>query len=194
MSFVPQIVQPTSKHVAGAVVTVTRPNNVTAYAAAQVYGPAADARISLVVPAVPADAMGGGFTGLLLCMVQNVVSTQGTFAGNLALFSSLPATTLGDQAAFNLSDADIAKCYLLPGQGQAFSFGSSAQNIVNNGAGTAGRRATQPVTLSLLQGSSVIIAGASTLGLYLVANAAYTPLALEAVQIFPYWSYAPLSL
>lgn len=180
--------------VPGNAVTLTRPNNVTAYAAGVVYGPAADARFSLVAPAVPVDCLTGGFTQLMLFLVQNVVSSQGTLSLVVIMQSGLPATVLGDQANLALSDADIGNIIAIP---IAVSLPSTAQLVTNPGAGTVGRRMSagfQMVLGGVSGPGGIVMPAGTTVGGYLMASAAYTPLAVEAITIIPQWGYVPSPL
>lgn len=98
---------------------ITRPNNVTAYAAMRVYGDAADARISFVVPALPGEGLGLTFSQLAMTLVQGTPSASGSASFVPLIFSAQPATIIGDGTTIaSLSDADIAK--IVPG-----SFGNS---------------------------------------------------------------------
>lgn len=182
----PQITTLGTKTVVGAAVQLTRPNNVTAYAAGQVYGTAADGRITIASPALPADAALTAFNNMSLLLVQGNVPTAAAIAVNLILFSAVPATVLADQAGLALSDADIALILTQLG-GVAFSFSSATgTQVLNMSAGNAGRRG---VLAANIVNVVTTLAPSSNYGIYLVVGAAYTPVALETMTVIPYWHY-----
>lgn len=176
-----------TKVVAAAKVTATRPNNVTAYsgAALQVYGAAADARLSLAVPAIPADSLQDIFTGLSLWLVQSRDPTQAALNIFVYLFNGAPATVQGDQATLALSDADLA--IQLTGTGAQFTLptGAGSTGSLNQSAAGAGRRG---VVANM--GAPVTNVKPATIGCYLCLNAAYTPVANETIDVYPFWKYA----
>lgn len=181
--------------VAAAGVTQTRPNNVTAYAAGQVYGSAADARYALTVPALPADALGPGFTSIGLLAVQNVNLAQAAPVFNVYLFDGSPATVLGDQATIALSDADIALLVLGSLVTTITMSNNAAQaSMLNQGAGTAGRRGSSTSSFPVTTKTGKFLTGGQTVGVYLAVQAAYTPLALEAVTLYAAYGYSSRQL
>ncbi len=176
--------------VAGSPVIITRPNNTTAYTAGQVYGPAADARTSITLPAAPAGFRTGFISqatwGAYLTRNPNDVLSSPWV--NMIFFSAQPATVLGDQASFALSDADIA--LILPsGTGSQSAgqptVGTAQANWLNSGTGVNGRRAC---TLTPTFAGTPLFAPGSTIWFYLIANS-YTPVALETLTIVPFWTY-----
>lgn len=172
---------------------VTRPNNTNAYAAGQVYGEAADARHSFTLPAIPAATRTAFYTGAVVMGVQGCSPSAAAVNLGIVLFTAQPATVLGDQAALNLSDADIA---LIPpiNTGQVGGSGlvpfTSMANLgilgnLNNGAGAAGRRAgVNNFSLPLSLGTP-----GTTFYFYLIALGTYTPAAIETLDLFFWWSY-----
>lgn len=187
-----RLVQGIQRRVAGVPVTITRPNNTTAYVASGVYGDAADARVAFAVPALPADALMPGFNSAQFMAVQTRNPADPTLSLQLVLFTAQPATVMGDQAPFRLSDADIAN--ILPG-----SVGTVAETVLftssntapqwNRGAGIAGRRGGTG-NFSLMSG--LYVPGGATLYAYLFAVAAYVPVALEQITFRPVFNYTAL--
>lgn len=175
-----------SRTVAGALITVTRPNNVTAYVAGQVFGAAADARISFAVPALPADAV-RPFSSLTMVAIDRVIPSAGAPTINLVLFSAQPATVLADQANLALSDADIATVLpTLPGS-QAMQFGAWPAGVGAVGAvNVTSRRQTASTWSPVGNGS---ITPGVTLWFYLWVQVAYTPVANEVLTLQPLYSY-----
>lgn len=173
--------------VAATPVTVTRPNNTTAYAEGQVYGNATDARNAITVPAFLAGSRQTYFSQFVVFCVQTVPSSQGTFTPNFLFFNAQPATVLGDGASIALSDADIQT--ILPGavtQSSVPSVNMSSGgglNMLNLSAGLSGRRGAGS-SFSIGQQAAAFVPG-STVWFYVLNNAAYTPLALEQLKIFP---------
>lgn len=177
--------------VRGVPVTTTRPNNAVVYAAGQVYGPAADARIQLAVPALPADAQSDGFSAVLIFAVQSrepgAVTSPNFF---YVIRNGAFTTVLGDQAPFALNDADIAALYTtnnIPTVGFGTFPTGSAAAMLNAGAGILGRRSfffnpTLPSGRTFVPGSVV--------GLYVWVNGAYAPLANEFLRFRTRWTYA----
>lgn len=183
----------------GTRVRVTRPNNVTAYAAGQVIGDAADARVELVIPAAPNSNWRTPFVGpnFSIRVVRGAPYTQGTLSFNIWVFNAQPATVLGDQQAFSLSDADVQNKWvpsIVNAQAgtQSVSIVAAAQGstvTLNTSAGTAGRvAATASFFAQGIPGQLGLFVPGQSIWLYLVATAAYTPLALETLDIIPYYS------
>lgn len=181
-----------TKRSVGATISFTRPNNVTAYAVGQVYGPAADARIQIPVPALPADAAAPTFSSIQLYMIQQVSPAQAAVAFQLVLFSAQPATVLGDQATFGLSDADIG-LVLWNGVNVStntgnFQTGNGSTSTLNGSAGLNGRRvATSPLSLTF---AAAGFNPSISLWAYLWVTSAYTPLAQEVFTISPSFIYS----
>lgn len=188
---------PFMKMVRGPTVTVTRPNNATAYSGAvlQVYGDAADARVLIVAPPLPADAVSPGYQQLAILPVQSQIPTATAFVVFFYMFSGgLPATVLGDQATLALSDPDHLRLLQFPNSVQSASFPSGAGGVgpLNQSAGIAGRR--HGLLVKLPNGTSLSnIIPASTFGLYLATQTAYTPLNLETIQLITWWTYCARS-
>lgn len=166
-----------------------RPNNAVAYAAGQVYGKAADARTTMVVPPLPANAQLPGFTGAQFWLLQHRDVTQAGPQLNLVLSSQPFATVLADQHALALSDPDIQNLFALASttawhlQFSAITAGWAA-GAITAGAGTAGRKGVVgSYPLSLSRSPGYFTPGA-TLGMYFYVAAAYNPIALEAVDVF----------
>lgn len=179
-----------TKAIAGAKITVTRPNNVTAYSAAggQVWGDGVDARIAIPVPAQPSDAVELGFTVSIYAILgRPIADAITTFFG--AVYSSQPATVLKDQDTFAVSDADIALMAFGSGQGSAFSTSSTTTTAsLNAAAGVNGRRIIgSGNNMALITGEKFI--GGSTVYMYLRTAGAYTPVALEQMFLTPVWTY-----
>lgn len=176
-----------AKPLTGAPVTVTRPNNVVAYAVGQVFGAAGDARVSFTTPAQPSDADRAFMQpALSFECVDQVGAAAGSLNLQLILFAAQPATVLADQAALALSDADIA--LVIPWgssnniSGQVpFATGAGSPNTVN----TTNRR------LAVATGGVMtILTWATTYWLYLWSGSAYTPAANEVLTITPSFTYA----
>lgn len=176
--------------VLGSPFTVTRPNNVLGYVSGDIYGDAADARLSVTVPAIPAGSRAPYFLNLLFCVVHSRPIADPDLSLQLLPFLAQPATVQGDRTQIALSDADILQ---LPAQSAIGGAANptfiqfNAQNRqLNNAAGLAGRRWTHG-TLILQNG--VLMPG-FTLWFYLMqTGAAYAPLALETLTFFPVFSY-----
>lgn len=167
---------------------VTRPNNVTAYVVGGVYGDGVDARVQLVVPALPVGAKTGGFSSLALYAVNSRGGADAQLQLALTLFRAQPATVLKDQDQLALSDADILLTMHTnanPQAGFTWASGSGATNVLNDQTGVNGRRVANAGT----QGDSDIPfqPGATVWG-YLWATAGYVPVALETILLVPYWS------
>jgi len=165
-----------------ALVTLTRPNNAIAYGAGQVWGAAADARVSVVVPARPSDATTsfctlGAWQGWWGRNAADALSGLAVYA-----FTAAP-TVLGDQAALAFTDADLA-VLLVNNAGNAsiatFSAGAAA---LNTGAAGAGKRiaSMSPTTLAG-------VAWGATVWFYLVSGA-YNPVANEQIAFTPTVQY-----
>jgi hypothetical protein len=179
---------PITKRVIGSTITIVRPNNVTAYAAGQVWGDGTDARVNIPIPAAPSDIVIPGFNGLVLLAVVSRPRTDtiGT-AERVALFLAQPTTILGDQAVFSVSDAEIAT--ILAGESNISSALSSTStgSQLNASAGVAGRRFLGSATVSFPSGFFLTPGG--TLYAYFRVVTAYTPVALETLWITPVFSY-----
>ena len=186
MTALPSVTNVTSFAV-GPVVSIARPNNVVAYANGQVWGPAADARIAVAAPAAPADMLSGtGYSGLTVAayITRNPADVLATMSAYL--FRSQPATVLGDQQNFALSDADIDALYFMANSvGGQLIYSTSQANWLNTGAGVNGRRAA---TTSFSWRTGDMVAPGATVWLYIVASV-YTPVALETLTLVPGWSY-----
>lgn len=170
-------------------ITLTRPNNVVAYAAGQVYGAAGDARFTIPVPAIPADSEWPYFPVLYITLVQGTGWGQGAVTFNLALAAQPYTTVIGDQAAFNVSDAEILTMFPSVSSGVTMSWAltvSAVTQLLNGAATIAGRRGVE----NNYNGTSYqpIVSG-TTLGGYLWVGQAYAPLALETVQLVPSFNY-----
>lgn len=178
-----------TKEIAGAPITITRPNNITAYAAGQVYGPAVDARISFVAPALPVDAFVTGFNLIRIFGVQQRTPADPALTLTLQGFAGLPATVIGDQAAFNLSDADIATFGGTSAGQFTWATGVGGTGALNQSANPNGRRFAFSSLSTLGPGFPFLFPPGATCGAYLITQAAYTPLASEVVVLTPMWAY-----
>jgi len=180
-----------TKAVKGASVTATRPANAVAYAAGQVYGAAGDARLQLVVPALPGDAQSLVFTAVQLLAIQSREPAAAALNNlQLSVRQGAFTTVLGDQAAFALNDADIAAIVTTSATGAnlvaaSFNTGTTGGTL-NAGAGIAGRRAT---AVQLAAAANLQFLPGAVLGLYLFVVNAWAPIANEFVRIRPYWVY-----
>lgn len=181
-----------TRNIPAATVTVTRPNNVVAYAAGQVWGPAADARIQLALPAAPADAVPNGLgfiqLGLWIVMTRNNADVINNF--DPWLFAAAP-TLLGDQATMNLVDADIQNIVWLTAPNNLETSSSVVTAVgLNFGAGIAGRRYISSNNVSGFVGTfGTGIPFGSTVWCYLRLKGAYNPVALEQLFITPIVGY-----
>lgn len=175
----------------GTPVIVTRPNNVVAYAANQIWGDAVDARIPLVVPAAPADAA-IAFNGVSFQIVNTRNKTDAAFTVMPIPFMGTPVTVLGDQAAVAIADADIPLIFpIVNNSGWPSWPASNVANTpgqLNNGAGVLGRRVLNFGGFSSIN-SAVFYAPGATVTIYFVITAAYVPVALEQILLVPYWQY-----
>lgn len=173
-------------------VTVTRPANAVAYAAGQVWGTAVDGRFTLPVPPLPPLAFTPGFTGLQLIMINSRPPSDPTFINwNIVMSLNGFATVLADQAALNLSDPDIAG--ILPSnvaglfsQSTVITTGVAFTGGLNQSAGIAGRRAA--VTAIGFNAVNLFPTPGANFQVYLVATAAYAPVASEFVTLRPVWT------
>jgi len=179
-----------NKRVLGTPVTVTRPNNVNAYAQGKVWGTAADGRFALAVPALPADAQGDGFSSVVVLWVNSRGPADAAFPNTATYVCPGGFTTvLGDQAAFALNDADIGNLMTASNSPSAASFSintGTGASMLNAGAAGAGRRGAL-MTFTPVVGNN--IPPGSVLGLYAVLQAAYTPIGLETLTAVPYYVY-----
>lgn len=170
---------------------LTRPNNVVAYTAGQVYGPAGDARLTFTSPALPADARDANFDLLAFTLIQGVGPATPSVTFNLVVARAPFTSVAGDQTVLSLNDADIANL-ILPNAGSspgilvAGAFTTGFGNfVVNASAGLAGRR-----MYSTSASVPNLLPPLTTYGLYVWVNAAYVPLALETLTIIPYFTYS----
>lgn len=160
-------------------IVVTRPNNVTAYAAGDVFGAAVDARIQ--IPDV-ADA-----PNQLVTLRLDFLLKDGTGTGIAAiaafLFGALPPTIFADNDPLALTDADYAlRLRSLTSTtwnpSLSLSGGAGTTVLINASAGAAGRRQASTLTNGLFIPNRHI-------WLYLQSTAAYTPLANGVLEITP---------
>jgi hypothetical protein len=178
-----------TKGVQGPPIVVTRPNNVTAYVSGGVYGPGADARLQIPVPALPADAQAPGFWQIRFSVVQSRAPTDPAVTLEFCMAAAPFVTVLGDQALLALTDAEIAQLLWLQTQGSFVAAGVTAVVGVwtlNHGAGILGRRGI--ATAAGLPTGGFLTPG-SMLGLYVWVLAAYVPAALESLTITPFFGY-----
>lgn len=198
-SMIPQSVarQAQSRAVRPAAATrITRPNNATGYTAGDVYGDAADARNSVVVPAMPSGVapQTAAFSTFSIVPVRGAPVGAAAVSFQLLIFTAQPATIIGDNAPLALSDADIALIppnYLAsPGNitGLQFTTAVSAAdpNTLSQAAGVAARQTVQSPFTSSTGFADVLVPGA-TLWFYLMVTAAYAPTALETLDL--YWFF-----
>lgn len=191
----PQFFALTGRRIAAPKITITRPNNATPYVAGGVLGAAVDARLTLAVPAIPADAIGPTFAGfnsngLVLVLVNHRAPTDAAFPSlNLLLATQPFVSVLADQAPLVLTDAEIATLYTtttLPAWGLSGIPSATGTSVLKIAAGGAGRRGI--VTGAAFDSGSYLVPGA-TLGLYLWTAVAYVPIANEMLDIYPFWTY-----
>lgn len=188
-------------------VTITRPANVTAYAAGQVFGngPGGDGRVSWVVPAFPTAIVNGltlnaqvfgpaattGYAGVFLSIVNNRPAADPTLGLNVIAFLGTPATVMHDQDALALSDADIALTYRGTGVSigipVTFTTGAGNNSLLNSSAAPNGRRGAQLGFGGLQLG---FIPVGMTLTLYLWTTAAYVPISGETLTITPFLTWS----
>jgi len=159
---------------------LTRPNNVTAYAANQVYGAAANARFSFVVPqpANPSRLRSPNVNNLQFTGIQT--ANAGGLSGLLHLFTAAP-NILGDQAAFDL---DAASASVNLPVTNTLNLGTGA--LLNAGAGLAGRRVAGGLTFT----TGNFFAPGDTVWGYFVVGGVYNPLALESLTIRVHVQYS----
>jgi hypothetical protein len=146
----------------------------------------ADARFVLQVPALPAAALLPGFSAAIFILINGrPVADAATPAISIVLGAGLFATVLGDQTALALSDPDIA--ILVPAQAgavnvQLAAIGGAAGSVgaLNQGAAPAGRRAG--LTSFAPAGGALFVPG-QRISAYLVAAAAYNPVAQESFTV-----------
>jgi hypothetical protein len=171
-------------------VTITRPNDTTAYAAGQVYGPAVDARIAIPVPALPIDAIGTSFTQMQIEAYISRPVSDTIVPLNGYLFNALP-TLHADKDPIALVDTDIPKLVLANTSPSAIQTATATNSgYLNGGVGVLGRRSIGSISVV----PTVGITPSSTLYLLLKVSGIYTPVANEKVFLFYSFAYsvAPL--
>lgn len=178
----------TTRFVEGVPITQTRPNNVAAYAAGHVYGDAGDARWAFAAPALPADAFFPGYNTVGLFLVQSRLSSDPATTFNVLLCDGAFTTVIGDAGSLTLADAEIPR--LLPtttfGVTLAALGGAGTNSPLNMNAALAARRGLSVLVSPF---SGFYIRPSATLGMYLVLNVAYTPVALETLTVTPIFGY-----
>lgn len=186
------IISSTRNFVGGTSVSLQRPNNTTAFTATgQVYGPAVDARVSLVVPALPSNSRLSFFNSLLFLATMKCSPTRVAMSFNIAGFTAQPATVLAGNADFNLSDADILLMFPLASPVVNVSvvtiggFTIASQQVQNPSAGLNGR-ITSSGNAAAQNG---FLTPGNTLWFYIVVTNAHTPEAQETLTLTPYWTY-----
>lgn len=181
---------PIQKVLQGPDITVTRPNNVTAYAANNIVGASPDARIQFPAPAAPAD-LAYGYNML----VVRLVDRNGSAALSLWLFLFNAAPTqFADQQVYVFSDADINALLgfhmSVSNQGTTTNPAFSSWPPLNTGAGAAGRKQVLfPFWRPTSTGLTAILSPGATYWGYLVSLGANTPLANEVFVLTPFWYY-----
>lgn len=158
-------------------IVITRPNDVTPYAIGDVFGAAADARITVPCGLAPLASF-----QLRLLVVQHRAPTAAAVSiGFLPFIGAPPATVIGDNAPLALSDADIL-LQMNSGLGQlGLNFGTTGG--LNFSADPNGRRMGWTPMASLrmpVGGDGKIYFYAAFFG------TTWTPLALEVMTLYPF--------
>jgi hypothetical protein len=158
-------------------ITITRPNNVTAYTIGDVYGAAVDARITLAFGLPP----GTLFFANLYIVRQRAPVTANQGVTVWPFIGAPPATIIADNDPLTLSDADInllvksgiSAQVMIPGVTSGVNFSADPNGrVLSSGAGIYG---IMPAT------------GDGNVYVYLMKGAAYVPLALEECRLFAFW-------
>lgn len=197
---------PATINTEGAPIVVTRPNDTTAYTAGDVFGAAADARLSFAVPAPPATGVTGATYFLESISLlgdrsgANLLSGSPSFQPFLLFFTAQPATVIADNAPLALSDPDLA---LLVRLASSFVTAFTAFTMTSNGHnyGPAGKIKMASFINTLQPSSDLGAVGNilaswptnTTIFFYVFLPAAFVPTAQEVLTITPRfrWNVVP---
>jgi hypothetical protein len=179
-----------TKNVSVAIPQIVRPNNTTGYTNGGIWGPAVDARWSFVVPAMPAGSRSSLFSGWTFRAFWKTSAAQVAVSFNVILFTQQPTSIIGDRALPAFTDAEIATIpvgAISPGS-NTFNFPAASvggQNAINASTFRHGINASANPSLP----AQAQMPPGSTVYGYLQAGGAYTPIALETMDLIVDFTY-----
>ena len=167
---------------AGDPFTITRANNTTAYVASGVWG----GKVTFTVPNIPNAVLINSLT------LTHIISRDSTSVAMIEyLFDGAIGYNPADGDLIAVPDADMAKLLTVATPGFSMTNGNSnvAPPFNTTAATTAARLLLGNNSAITKANSSPFIAGDTITVLFKVI-AAYTPLALEKITVYPFWSYS----